>query len=286
MSLNGARVLLTGGTGFIGSHVAASLDAAKSDVHLLVRSTSSGTKLGPLWDKFPHVVSDIGSPSSLAAAVKSVDPEYVIHLAKDREGASFEREARATTALAAALGANAPKLKRWVRTAHAASPTLGRGADAELARSLAARFKLAVTTLELMLVYGPGQNEGDYPRDLAESAIAGKPVTAPGEEKDLVFVSDVAQAYLLAAQSSKAQGAWVPVGGGRLVPGLDAARAALKAAGRPVKEAQAASETRAGGHPADLKLAKELLGWSPSTTLDAGMARLVEWLKTAEVRRG
>jgi UDP-glucose 4-epimerase len=286
MSLNGARVLLTGGTGFIGSHVAASLDAAKSDVRLLVRSTSSGTKLGPLWDKFPRVVADLGSPSSLAAAVKSVDPEYVIHLAKDREGSSFEREARATTALAAALGANAPSLKRWVRTAHAASPSLGRGADAELARSLAARFKVATTTLELMLVYGPGQNEGDHPRDLAEAAIAGKPVAAPGEEKDLVFVGDVAQAYLLAAQSSKANGAWIPVGGGRLVAGLDAARAALKAAGRPVKDAHAPSETRAGGHPADLKLAKELLGWSPSTTLDAGLARLVEWLKKGEARRG
>jgi nucleoside-diphosphate-sugar epimerase len=287
MSLKGARVLLTGGTGFIGSRLAAALDAEGCDLRLLVRATSDGVRLGPLWNRLQRVTADLSSPSALAAAVKAADPEYVFHLAKERQGATFEREARATTALAAALAANAPRLKRWVRTAHAASENLGRGADAELARSLAARFKLPVATLELFLVYGPGQNAGDFPRDLAEAALSGAPVSAPAEAKDLVFVDDVAAAYLAAARSAKAAGAWISVGGGRLVSGAEAAGAALQASDRGAEEALHAPAPRSAGHPADLRLAKELLGWTPATSLENGMRHLTEWLKAgAETGHG
>lgn len=286
MSLEGARILLTGGTGFIGASLAASLDAAKADVHLLVRPASKGDRLGPLWNKLKRVTGDLGDPSSLKAAVESVDPEYVLHLAKDREGSSFEREAKATAAFASAL-ADAPCLKRWVRTAHAASAALGRGADAELARALAARHKLFVTTLELYLVYGPGQKPGDFPRAFVEAALDGRPLVAPAEAKDLVFVGDAAAAYILAAEAPKAAGAWIPVGGGRLVPGLEAARAAAKAAGRRMEDVRAPVEApRSGGHPADLRPARELLGWQPRTTLDEGMAQLVQWIRGERGPRG
>lgn len=278
MTLKGRRVLLTGGTGFIGSRLAALLDADGADLRLLVRASSRGDALGPLWKRTPKAIADLSDPGALAAAVRAADPEFVFHLAKDREGSSFEREARASTALASALAAHAPRLKRWVRTAHAAPEGLGRGADVQLARALAERFKLSVTTLELYLVYGPGQKAGDFPRDLADAALSGAPVTAPAEEKDLVFVDDAARAYVLAAESPKAAGAWIPVGGGRLVPGLEAARAALKAAGR-ADEPRPAGAPRPGGHPADPRLAKDLLGWTPETSLEAGMKRTVAWLK-------
>jgi UDP-glucose 4-epimerase len=288
MSLERERVLLTGGTGFIGSRLAAALHAAKADLRLLVRASSRGGPLGPLWDRLPRLTADLGDPAALAAAVKAADPSYVFHLAKERSGASFEREARATAALASALASGAPRLKRWVRTAHAAPEGLGRGADAELARALAARHGLSVTTLELHLVYGPGQRAGDGLRELAEAALDGRPVVAPGTDKDLVFVDDVVEAYRLAAVSARAASAWIPIGGGRLVPGLEAARAAARAAGRRADEVRAASGApRGGGHSADLKAARELLGWSPRTALDEGVAQLVQWLRDErEVRRG
>ena len=275
MSLAGARVLLTGGTGFIGSRVAAALDAAGARVTLLARASSGGARLGPLWGALPRVTADLSDPASLAAAVLKAAPEYALHLAKDRNARGFEPQARATAALAVAL-ARAPGFKRWVRTAHAGA---ARGADELLARTLAERHGLSVCTLELFLVYGPGQGRGEFPRDLVDAAAAGRPLAAPEGDKDLVFVEDVARAYLLAAERPEAAGAWIPVGGGRLVTGLEAARAAARAAGRLDADVPAPPAGRSGGHPAPLESARSLLGWEPRVSLDEGLAKLLQWCR-------
>ena len=277
MSLAGARVLLTGGTGFIGSRLAAALSTAGAKTTLLVRESSRGDRLGDLWTKLPKVIADIEDPASLARAVGAADPDYAFHLARP-EGADFTRQARATAALAAALAGGAPRLKRWVRTAHAAG-ALGRGGDAELARALGARHRLSIVTLELFLVYGPGQSPGDSPRDLAEAALSGRPLRAPAEAKDLIFVDDAVRAYLLAALAPRVSGASIPIGGGRLVPGLETARAAARAAGRRAEEVAAPAASFDGGHPAEPGPARDLLGWAPSTSVEEGMRQLIQWCR-------
>lgn len=280
MSLKGARVLLTGATGFIGSRVAAALDAEGAKTTILARASSGGERLGPLWKKLPRVTADFGDPASLSAAVAKAEPEYALHLAKDREAGGFDAQARATTAFASALSAGAPRLKRWVRTAHAGGP---RGADEQLAKTLAERRGLSICTLELFLVYGPGQRDGDFPRDLVDAALDDGPLVAPEHEKDLVFVDDAAAAYLLAAVKPGAAGQWIPIGGGRLVTGLVAAQAAAKAAGRSSEEVRTSAGHIPGGHPAPLEKARALLGWAPRTSLDEGLAKLVQWSRE---RRG
>ena len=270
------RVLLTGGTGFIGSRVAAALAARGHEPVLLVRASSTGERLGALWERCRRVQGDIDDPASLAAAVREADPQLVIHLAK-RLDCGYEDEVRSSAALAAAL-AKAPRLARWVRTAH---PPRGRasGTDRELARSLAARHALKIVTLELYQVYGPGTHRDDPTRRLAEAALAGKPLRAPDESKDLVFVDDCAEAYALASEAPGVDGEWLPIGGGRLVTGLELARAVAKAAGRGPGEVEPASAPRTGGEPAPLGPAKAKLGWAPRTTLERGAAALVGWCR-------
>ncbi|MEQ1919554.1 MAG: NAD(P)-dependent oxidoreductase [Elusimicrobiota bacterium] len=268
MSLKDARVLLTGASGFIGSRVALALDAAGAATTVLARASSRGGRQ-------PRVIADMGDPASLAAAVASADPEYVLHLAKDREAGGFEAQARATTGLAAALSAGAPNLKRWVRTAHAGG---ARGADELLAKTLASRRGISVVTLELFLVYGPGQRRSDFPLDLLDAALSGGRWEAPEQEKDLVFVDDVARAYLLAAECPKADGAWISIGGGRLVTGYEAVQAVAKAAGvRCPDEVRTVGGRRPPSHPAPLVRARELLGWEPRVSLDEGLGKLVQW---------
>lgn len=72
------RVLVTGVTGFHGFHVAMRLAEKGYDVYGLVRHTSQGKKVP---DNIKVVEGDLTDPTSLIEAVRSVEPEIVVHLA-------------------------------------------------------------------------------------------------------------------------------------------------------------------------------------------------------------
>lgn len=99
-----SRVLLTGGTGFLGSHVAELLVEAGRDVRATVRATSDTHWLDPL--PLETVVADLENPDALAGALAGVtDVVHVGGVTVAANPATFERVNTAgTLALAAAAG--------------------------------------------------------------------------------------------------------------------------------------------------------------------------------------
>lgn len=114
------RVLVTGGSGFLGSHIAEQLVAAKHDVRCLVRKTSNTKFLDELGVTLCDGALD--RPDSLAKAVEGCDA--VIHsagLVKARSDAEFlAAHVDGTVSLAKAAIAKAPNLKRFVHVSTAA----------------------------------------------------------------------------------------------------------------------------------------------------------------------
>jgi nucleoside-diphosphate-sugar epimerase len=119
------NVLVTGASGFLGSHIAEQLAAEGHAVRLLLRRTSSRE-----WLQFPYdeATGDVTDPASLGDAVVGVDA--VIHSAglvkarSEREFASVN--AKGTSNLLRAIEEKAPELKRFVYVsslaAHGPSP--------------------------------------------------------------------------------------------------------------------------------------------------------------------
>jgi dihydroflavonol-4-reductase len=90
------RVLVTGGTGFVGSHSVAALVAAGHNVRLLVRSPDRiGPALAPLGvtTAMDHTVGDVTDPDSVKRALRGCDA--VLHAA-----AVYNLDARARPAIA------------------------------------------------------------------------------------------------------------------------------------------------------------------------------------------
>jgi nucleoside-diphosphate-sugar epimerase len=108
------KLLVTGASGFLGSHVAEELAKEGHTVRVLLRRTSSRSFL----TGFPHeeALGDVTDPSSLPAAVSGVDA--VIHtagLVKARSEAGFQSvNAQGTANLVKAIEAAAPSLQRFV----------------------------------------------------------------------------------------------------------------------------------------------------------------------------
>jgi len=107
------KVLVTGASGFLGSHIAEQFAAGGHEVRLLLRPTSSRAFL-----QFPYEVTtgDVTDPESLTRAAAGLDA--IVHAAgliKARNEMQFDAvNTRGTQNLIAAVDAAAPEIKRFV----------------------------------------------------------------------------------------------------------------------------------------------------------------------------
>ena len=75
------RVLITGGSGFLGACLASNLVAEGHDVHLLLRAKFSGWRLQGLAGRYTPQWADLRDADAVKRAVAACRPEVVYHLA-------------------------------------------------------------------------------------------------------------------------------------------------------------------------------------------------------------
>lgn len=213
------RVLVTGASGFLGSHVAEILAHEGHSVRALLRRTSSRAFL----EGFPHEVAlgDVTDAASLPAALEGVDA--VVHsagLVKARTEAEFAAvNARGTANLLNAIESSAPDLKRFIYVsslaAHGPSPDgIPRPVDAppkpltaygrtklageELTRASAVADRAVV--FRPPVIYGPRDPALVPFFQLARFRVA--PLLMGGHNRiSIIYVDDIARAIALAVTS-------------------------------------------------------------------------------------
>jgi nucleoside-diphosphate-sugar epimerase len=151
-------------------------------------------------------------------------------------------------------------------------------------------YGLETVALRYFNVYGPRQNpKSEYaaviPR-FATACLAGESplVFGDGEQtRDFTFVGDAVAANLLAADAPRAPGEVTNVAGGRRVSLNELLREIRALTGARVEARyQPARPGDVRDSLADLSRARELLGYEPQVDLRTGLARTIEHLKSAK----
>ena len=300
-------VLVTGGAGFIGSHVCEALVARGTRVRVLDDfSTGNAANLARIWREIEVIEGSLESPGAVGRAVMGATE--IVHLAARSSVAEsigarelYERvNVGGTCTLFAA--ATAAKVRRVVFAAsssaygdHAApheesleprpmSPYAAtKVAGERMVRELAEAGGVDAVSLRFFNVYGMRQDPNSaYAAVIARFTsriAAGQPVTIFGDglqTRDFIDVRDTAQAVLAALDAGRPLGgAVLNVGTGRAVSIATLARLVGAVLGKPVAtEHQPAREGEVRDSVAATDRTIELLGFHAVTRLEDGLALL------------
>jgi nucleoside-diphosphate-sugar epimerase len=303
--------LITGGAGFIGSHLAAALIGEGTRVRVLDDlSTGRRENLAGLAGDHELVEEDVRDRGAVRRAVRGV--QAVFHLAAEvsvprsvedpgrcygintlgtvnlLEACREEGVERIVFSSSCAVYGDEPTLPKVEDmlpeplSPYASSKVTGE----HLMRIFSRLHGLHAVSLRYFNVYGPRQDpSSEYAAVIpkfVERMTRGAPPVVFGDgrqTRDFVFVEDVVRANLAAARTPEASGGVFNVGSGRSVDLLALIGELLAVLGRraePVFEAP-----RAGDVPrssADVSRAARVLGWRAETNLREGLARTVAGL--------
>ena len=314
MTWRGKAVLVTGAGGFIGSHLAERLVEAGARVRAFVHYNGAGRRGwlddSPLGKDMEVVAGDVRDRDSVVAAVRGT--ETVFHLAAlitipysyqaplsyvrtNVEGTLNVLQAARELGVGRVVHTSTSEVygtARYVpidedhplqgQSPYAASKI---GAD-KIAESFHRAFDLPVVTVRPFNTYGPRQSARAVIPAVASQCLRAKVVKLGNlhPTRDLTFVGDTVEGFLLAGEAPRAVGHTVNLGSGTEIAIGDLARTIMAALGSEGTIETDAPRVRPAPSEvdrlcADVKLARDLLGWSPRHGLDDGLRLTLPWIR-------
>jgi UDP-glucose 4-epimerase len=302
-ALRGLTVVVTGGCGFIGSHLAATLSAHCNVV--VVDNLASGSReriaglpvrlvqrsvLEPIDDAFwgADVVFHLAAQTSLQTSLCDPIGDATTNVLGTI--AVFDRARRMgirrlVYASSSAVYADSPLPCREDSRPGPVTPYGAAKASAEVYGAvLSHASSLETVGLRLFNVYGPGQSttgpDAGVVAVFAARALAGQGVTIHGDggqTRDFIYVTDVVRAFIAAAETNGLGGRVFNVGTG---VATSVSTLGLMVGARRLDHAPARTQDVKDNH-ADVALARSKLGFDAEVSLAAGISRLMALGRTA-----
>jgi nucleoside-diphosphate-sugar epimerase len=312
MPLSGVA-LVTGGAGFIGSHIAAALIDRGARVRIIDDlSTGHRENIDEIGGDVDFIQASLADASAVGRALEDV--ELVFHEAAipsvPRSVAQpvETHEASVNATFSLLLAARDKKVRRLVYAASSSAygdqPELPKREDMKpdpLSPYAVAKlvgeyycqvfnrvYGLETVSLRYFNVFGPRQDPGSQYSGVIsrfmDSLLNGKQPVIYGDgdqSRDFTYIANVVDANLKAAESSAAAGQVINVANGERVTINEVLEMLKKLTGHLDVQAEYA-EARAGDvrdSLAELKMARSLLGYNPIVGLEEGLRRTLEWWK-------
>lgn len=307
--LAGRNVLVTGATGFLGTHLARALVLKGARVHALRTRAQATTRLpcdSLIWHQ-----GDVTDLESLRLAAQSAQPEIVFHLAaygtgfhqQDNELAYRTNVAGSWNLWTALEGIDCRlvhagtcgeygRTKGQVTEQHVCRPTwfypATKNASVVLLSTLGKQFNREVVALRPFGPYGPGDDPSRIIPSVILSLLKGQEiqVTAGEQLRDYAHVSDHVTAFLLAGtQPIRELGLIYNIGSGEVFTlrhimetiaetvGPEASRL-IKFGALPYRDSEVWEMC------GDITAARRDLNYQPRIPLAEGLAETVEWYRS------
>ena len=312
--MEGKRVLITGGAGFIGSNLAHHLSEGNEVIVMDDLSTGKMANLDGFKGKFIeqdireldelpkgidyvfHLAAYISVPGSVLEPEKNDD----INISGTEKVLAASRNAdveKLVFASSAAVYGDVPEKDLPVhedRGLRPASPYAGSKMTAEdYCLAYNDMFGLRATVLRMFNVYGPRQDPNSQyaavvPAFIKRVMKGERPIIYGdgGQTRDFIHVGDVARAFELAAGSRAADGQVMNIASGKGTSIKALAHEVARAAGKKMEPVFKAPRPGDVMHSvASVAKAKKILGWIAKIPLSEGLGTVLEYLGNGRVKR-
>lgn len=300
--LENKKILITGAGGFIGRHLVSALSGLDIELYSIdfkemVYNFSGTEYIGKLEDS-----------SFLKSSIKDIQPDIVFHLAAKKARVysiddffqAIETNLVGSLNLFSALnevaspesivvlgtaeeyGRGAAPYNENMREAPVSSYSFSKTCMTHLCQVLHDLYKLPFVILRPTVAYGPFQNEEMFLPALINSLLRGNEfsMTAGEQTRDFIYVDDLVEAMLSAANSKRAIGEVINVGSASPVTIRELASRVQTLIGKEGLLGFGKREYRKGeimNYSIDNSKAVNLLDWNPNISLDEGLKRTIDF---------
>jgi len=292
--LKDKKILITGATGFLGSHLLPALIGKGYDIIILKRSFSN------TW-RIQNVLSQIKSYDIDKTDMKKIFDENeiggIIHLATDygkKNDNNIIQMSKANIELPAQLLDSCTKygIKFFINTHTFANNKYSlysatKSAFTEIARYFAANYQVKFINMRLEYMYGEKDDYTKFVPFVIKSILEDKEIRATeGEQKrDFIYVKDIVDVYLKVLDNLKnldKKFLEFEIGTGNSISLRDFVseieekvnkKANIKWGEIPYRKNEIFDSK------ADIKKAKNIIGWYPKYDISNGLKKTVDWYK-------
>lgn len=308
----GSRALVTGATGFIGSHLVRRLLTDGVEVHALTSAVSSvyPVRLVDVRTRITLHEASLADRGAMDTLVAEVQPSHVFHLgAYTHVGKSWQRvdecvqvNVQGTVNLLHSL--HGTPYRRFVnmgtseiygdiespfREDKAVRPVSPYAASKHSAESFCRLFHQGrgwpIVMLRPFNAFGPGQTPDRVIPEVIVRALRGEDLlmTQGRQTREFNYVEDIVDGIVRAGTTPGIDGELLNLGCGEDVSVRDVATLVLDLLGNPVEAHFGAlpdRPTEIWRMRSDSTRAKELLGWKPQLSLTDGLEKTIAWYRT------
>jgi nucleoside-diphosphate-sugar epimerase len=310
-----ASYLVTGGAGFIGSHLAEELLRRGHRVRIVDNLLSGKRSNLACVPAAEFLEGDLASASVAAKAAAGMD--YVLHQAaipsvpRSVEDPAASNQANITATLNILIAARDAGVKRLVyagsSSAYGDTPTLPKREDMptnplspyalqklvgeQYCAMFTTLYGLETVTTRYFNVFGPRQDPGSPYSGVislfATALLEGRQpvIYGDGEQtRDFTYVANVVDGVLRACEAPSVAGSMMNVATGGRISLNDLLETMNRILGTSIKAVY--REPRAGDvkdSQADITKAKSMLGYSPTVQLEEGLRHTLDWCRSSAV---